>query len=77
MATNVLKHAKIDPEFSLGYAASDALVFMGGKTLAGDGFVKELEAYRKHGYPFQEMLRPDPEVAVVCGARLSTVRLIV
>jgi hypothetical protein len=55
----------------------DALVFLGGRTLALDGFVRELEAYRKHGYLFQEMLRPHPEVATLCGPRLSTVRLIV
>jgi hypothetical protein len=58
-------------------AAGDALVLMGGRTLALDGFVKELQPYRSQGYLFQEMLRPHPEVAVLCGARLSTVRLIV
>ena len=58
-------------------AGGDALVFLGGRTLALDGFVKELEPYRKHGYLFQEMLRPHPEVAALCGPRLSTVRLIV
>jgi hypothetical protein len=58
-------------------AGGDALVFMGGKTLGIDGFVKELEAYRKQGYLFQEMLRPHPEIAALCGARVSTVRLIV
>jgi hypothetical protein len=58
-------------------AAGDALVFMGGRTLALDGFVKELGAYRASGYLFQEMLRPHPEIAALCGPRLSTVRLIV
>ncbi len=57
-------------------AGSDALVFLGGRTLALDGFVKELETYRKQGYLFQEMLRPHPEIAALCGARVSTVRLI-
>jgi hypothetical protein len=56
---------------------SDALVFVGGKSLALDGFVKEIEPYRKDGYLFQEMLRPHPELAALCGQRLSTVRLIV
>ena len=50
-------------------AGGDALVFMGGSTLALDGFVKELEPYRKQGYLFQEMLRPHPEVAALCGPR--------
>ena len=58
-------------------AGADALVLRGGKTLALDGFVKELEPYRTDGYLFQEMLRPHPEVAALCGTRLSTVRLIV
>jgi hypothetical protein len=58
-------------------AGSDALVLVGGRTLALDGFVKELEPYRKDGYLFQEMLRPHAEVAALCGPRLSTVRLIV
>jgi hypothetical protein len=58
-------------------ARGDALVFMGGRTVALDGFVKELEVYRKQGYLFQEMLRPHPEVAALCGPRISTVRLIV
>jgi hypothetical protein len=49
---------------SIGVAAveryddgGDALMFLGDRTLALDGFVRELEAYRKHGYLFQEMLR--------------------
>jgi Sugar-transfer associated ATP-grasp len=58
-------------------AAGDALVFMGGRTLALDGFVKEIEPYRKQGYLLQEMLRPHSEVAALCGPRVSTVRLIV
>ena len=58
-------------------AGGDALVFMGGRTLALDGFVRELEPYRERGYLLQEMLRPHPELAALCGARLSTVRLIV
>jgi hypothetical protein len=58
-------------------ACGDTLVFMGGRTLALDGFVKELEVYRKQGYLFQEMLRPHPEIATLCGPRVSTVRLIV
>jgi hypothetical protein len=43
----------------------------------GEGFLRELEPYRKQGYLLQEMLRPHPEIAALCGARLSTVRLIV
>ena len=58
-------------------AGSDVLVFMGGKSLALEGFVQEIEPYRKDGYLFQEMLQPHPELAVLCGPRLSTVRLIV
>ena len=58
-------------------AGSDVLVFMGGKSLALDGFVQEIEPYRKDGYLFQEMLRPHPELAALCGPRVSTVRLIV
>jgi hypothetical protein len=58
-------------------AGGDTLVFMGGRTLALDGFVTELEVYRKQGYLFQEMLRPHPEIATLCGPRVSTVRLIV
>jgi hypothetical protein len=58
-------------------AGGDALVLRGGKILALDGFIKELDAYRKHGYLFQEMLGPHPELAALCGPRLSTVRLIV
>jgi hypothetical protein len=58
-------------------ADGDALALVGGRTLALDGFVKELEPYRRDGYLFQEMLLPHPEVASLCGPRLSTVRLIV
>jgi hypothetical protein len=58
-------------------AGRDALVFMGGRTLALEGFVQELEVSRSQGYLFQEMLRPHPEVAALCGPRVSTVRLIV
>jgi Sugar-transfer associated ATP-grasp len=56
---------------------SDALVLMGGKSLAVHRFVQELEPYHAGGYLFQEMLRPHPELAALCGPRLSTVRLLV
>jgi hypothetical protein len=58
-------------------AASDRLVFKGGRTLGVADFVGELEPYRSDGYLFQEMLAPHPELEALCGRRLSTVRLIV
>ena len=58
-------------------AASDRLVFKGGRTLGVENFVGELEPYRRDGYLFQEMLAPHPELEALCGRRLSTVRLIV
>jgi hypothetical protein len=58
-------------------AASDRLVFKGGRTLGVADFVGELEPYRRDGYLFQEMLAPHPELEALCGRRLSTVRLIV
>lgn len=57
--------------------ASDSLRFMGGRTLAVDDFVAQLEPYRKDGYLFQEMLAPHPELAALIGRRVSTVRLII
>jgi Sugar-transfer associated ATP-grasp len=61
-----------------GYdAATDTLVFKGGRTLGVDAFVGELEPYRKDGYLFQEMLAPHFEIEALCGRRVSTVRLII
>jgi hypothetical protein len=57
--------------------ADDAVVLTGGKTVTVDGFVRELEPYREHGYLFQDVLRPHPDLAALCGPRLSTVRLVV
>jgi hypothetical protein len=58
-------------------AATDSLVFNGGRTLGVDAFVGQLEPYRRDGYLFQEMLAPHPELEALCGRRLSTVRLII
>ena len=61
-----------------GYdAATDSLLFKGGRSLGVDVFVGELEPYRKHGYLFQEMLAPHPALEALCGRRVSTVRLII
>ena len=57
--------------------AGDRLRFMGGRTLAVDEFVAQLEPYRKDGYLFQEMLAPHPALALLIGRRIGTVRLII
>jgi glutathione synthase/RimK-type ligase-like ATP-grasp enzyme len=57
--------------------SGDAVVLTGGKTVGVDGFVRELEPYREQGYLFQEVLRPHPDLAVLCGPRVATVRLVV
>ena len=58
-------------------AAADSLVLKGGRTLALEAFVRDVERYRADGYLFQEMLRPHPVLEAAVGDRLSTVRLIV
>ena len=57
--------------------ASDSLVLKGGRALAVEAFVRDIERYRRDGYLFQEMLRPHPALEQVWGPRLATVRLIV
>jgi Sugar-transfer associated ATP-grasp len=59
------------------YRAADAVVLSGGEAVAVDGFVRELEPYREQGYLFQEVLRPHPDLAALCGPRIATVRLVV
>ncbi len=58
-------------------AATDRIVLKGGRTLAVDALVGQLERYREGGYLFQELLRPHLELEKVLGPRLATVRLIV
>ena len=57
--------------------AADCLVFSTGGTLPVEKFAAEVDAYRRHGYIFQELLRPHPDLTTICGDRLSTARVVV
>lgn len=58
-------------------ASADTLILHNGRTVTVDDYVEEVEAYRDDGYVFQERLQPHPDIARLCGDRLTTVRLIV
>lgn len=57
-------------------AASDELVLGDGRRVAIDRFVKEAVQFR-HGYIFQEVLHPHPDIAAICGDRIANVRMVV
>jgi hypothetical protein len=57
-------------------STDDRLFRIGAEPVSVEAFVAELTGFA-HGVIFQELLRPHPEVARVCGERLSTVRPIV
>ena len=47
------------------------------ETVPVEKFAAEVDAYRRHGYIFQELLRPHPDLTTICGDRLSTARVVV
>ncbi len=57
--------------------ASDSLILHDGQAVQVDRYIEEIDRYRREGYLFQELLAPHPDLARLCGDRLSTVRLIV
>ena len=58
-------------------AAGDTLVFSNGATLGVDDFVAAVGRFAKDGYLFQEPLKPHPALAMICGERVSTARILV
>lgn len=61
---------------SIDHAADD-LVLTNGERLGVEGWIDSLEAaFRREGYLFQELLRPHPEVAALCGDRICSVRVV-
>ncbi len=57
--------------------ATDTLRLGDGRRVAVADFVAEVAGFAKHGYLFQEPLVPHPEIAALCGPRVSTVRALV
>lgn len=60
-----------------GYdAGSGQLRLTGGELRHLDEVVSQITTDYPHGYLFQPLLRPHPQVKAVCGPRLATVRLV-
>lgn len=59
------------------YAAdTDAVILANGKQRRLDDLASDFEFSPYHGFMFQDLLTPHPEIARICGPRLSTVRVI-
>src|SRR5690606_5545751 len=55
---------------------SGELVMVNGERMSVDGFVDAIAPEGKRGYLFQELLRPHPRVAELCGSRICSVRIV-
>ncbi|SFU51594.1 Sugar-transfer associated ATP-grasp [Nitrosomonas eutropha] len=54
---------------------SDSIVFLNGKQRNVMEWIKSLNPKFSHGILFQEQLKPHPEIARVCGLRVSSIRV--
>jgi hypothetical protein len=57
--------------------ASDSLQFKDGRVVTVEDFSRAITAYAKEGYCFQQPLRPHPELVALCGARMSSLRVLI
>jgi hypothetical protein len=57
--------------------SSDTLVLADGRTAKVQEFARQVSHFTEFGYLFQEVLRPHPDIAEVCGDRLVAVRLMI